>query len=464
MKHAKLIFAALATLAIGCESSMVFPPSAALDVKAGTPSTVKDAPDAAVANIPVNYTEAKTGSFTLPDPLTMSDGTRVTGPSMWMNKRRPELLKIFESQYYGRVPDTAPKVKWEVVSVDNKALDGKAIQKNLVAHLGGPDGPTFPVTLYTPVDAKGPVPTLLAINFNFGGGGAGAAAGRGRGATSGPAVARGGRGPASGPTTTVARGRGPGGPQRGGPAELIAHGYGFVNLYYNGIETDTSGAPNINIARKLALRPGQTAPDPDEWGTISSWAWGMSRVVDYLETDPTVDAKHVAIFGVSRLGKTVLWEGVHDQRIALVIASCGGEGGAALARRNYGETIAHLVAPSRYPYQFAENYAKYAKDPNTSPVDSHELVAMMAPRPILLQTGNTDGWSDPKGEFESAVAAEQVFNMMGKKGLGTTEMPPAGQMVGQDLAFYMHDGGHGTVPSDWDVFLKFMDMHFRPTK
>ena len=238
--------------------------------------------------------------------------------------------------------------------------------------------------------------------------------------------------------------------------------FAYATIVYNSIETDADGKTNVDLVRKLALAPGQTVPAADEWGTIAAWAWGISRVVDYLETDPGVDAKRVAITGVSRLGKTVLWAGASDPRIALVIASCSGEGGAALARRNYGETIAHLVAPTRYPYQFAGNYAKYAKDPNKLAVDTHCLIALMAPRPVLLQTGDTDGWSDPKGEFLAAVAARPVFELFGKKGPETDEFPAAGKFVGDTLGYYMHAGGHGTVPSDWDVYLKFLESHLKP--
>lgn len=212
--------------------------------------------------------------------------------------------------------------------------------------------------------------------------------------------------------------------------------------------------------RQLYLKPGQTKPAPDEWGSISAWAWGLSRALDYLETDKGVDANRVAITGVSRLGKTVLWAGAHDSRFAMVIASCGGEGGAALGRRNYGETIAHLVEPTRYPYQFAANYAKYANHVDQLPVDAHMLVALMAPRPILLQTGNTDKWSDPKGEFLAAVAAEPVYQLFGKQGLGTNQLPPAGEPILHTIGYLMHEGGHGMVPSDWDVYLEFMKMHF----
>jgi hypothetical protein len=167
--------------------------------------------------------------------------------------------------------------------------------------------------------------------------------------------------------------------------------------------------------------------------------------------------------GVSRLGKTVMWAGAHDTRFALVIASCSGEGGAALSRRNYGETVAHLVAPSRYPYQFAINYQKYAKHVDQLPVDANMLIALIAPRPLLLQAGDKDYWSDPKGEFLAAVAAEPVYRLLGKDGLGTNEWPPAGTPILHTIGYTMHDGGHGSLPSDWNVYLDFMKMHLETT-
>src|SRR6185369_16754657 len=157
--------------------------------------------------------------------------------------------------------------------------------------------------------------------------------------------------------------------------------------------------------------------------------------------------KRVAVFGVSRLGKTVMWAGAHDTRFALVIASCSGEGGAALSRRNYGETIKHLTAPTRYPYQFAANYQKHADRVDQFPVDSHMLIALIAPRPLLLQTGDQDFWSDPRGEFLAAVAASPVYRLLGKQGLSSAQMPPAGEPLLGTLSYYEHKGGHGTVPS-----------------
>jgi hypothetical protein len=209
----------------------------------------------------------------------------------------------------------------------------------------------------------------------------------------------------------------------------------------------------------LYLKPGQQKPDANQWGAISAWAWGLSRALDYLDTDKQVDSKRVALFGISRLGKTVLWAGARDQRFAMVIASCSGEGGAALSRRDFGETIAHLTAPSRYPYQFCHNYGMFAHFVDELPVDGNMLLSLIAPRPVLLQTGNKDLWSDPKGEFLAAVAAGKVYRLLGKQGLGTDKWPPAGKPILHTIGYYMHNGGHGTVPSDWNIFIKFMQKY-----
>jgi hypothetical protein len=238
-------------------------------------------------------------------------------------------------------------------------------------------------------------------------------------------------------------------------APILAKGFGVATVYYGDIDPDFLGGIPLGVR---SLYP---EPAADEWGSISAWAFGLSRVLDYLQTESGVDGKRVALMGVSRLGKTVLWAGARDPRFAMVIASCSGEGGAALSRRNYGETIAHLTAPTRYPYQFAGNYAKWADRVNDFPVDAHMLLALLAPRPVLLQTGTTDGWSDPKGEFLAAVAAEPVYRLLGAQDLGTTEMPEPGTPILHTQGYFEHVGGHGTLPSDLDVFLKFMEMHLK---
>jgi hypothetical protein len=241
--------------------------------------------------------------------------------------------------------------------------------------------------------------------------------------------------------------------------QFLSEGIAFANIYYGDIEPDFAEGVKYGI-RGDYLERGETYPAPDEWGSISAWAWGLSRAMDYLENDPQIDSKKVALFGVSRLGKTVLWAGAHDTRFGMVIASCGGEGGAAISRRWYGETIDHMTHPTRYFYQFAGNWRNYKDDPSKSPVDGHMLVALMAPRPLLLQTGNTDDWSDPKGEFVAAVNGGPVYELLGKKSLRTDVYPPAGQPILNDLGYFMHDGGHGALPDDYKVFIRFMKMHF----
>jgi hypothetical protein len=244
------------------------------------------------------------------------------------------------------------------------------------------------------------------------------------------------------------------------PLPLLEAGIGFAAFCYGDVEPDDPAGLPWGI-RARYLKSGEIKPGPDEWGAISAWAWGISRVVDYLETDRQVDARRIAIQGISRLGKTVMWAGAHDTRIAATIASCSGEGGAALSRRNFGETIAHLVEPSRYPYQFAGNYARWAGFPDRASMDANLLVALHAPRPLLLQTGNTDLWSDPKGEFLAGVDAGQVYRLLGKRDFETQVWPEPRQPILHDLSYYMHDGGHGTMPDDWTVYLDFLKMHLK---
>jgi hypothetical protein len=420
--------AVLAALASFIAAAQTAPP-------ARTPASV-------VAGIPVNYDESKVGSYTLPDPLILANGKPVRDAKTWLQKRRPEIVKLFEENEYGHAPGRPAEMSFDVVEKDAPAFDGKALRRQVtVRFTKDPAGPKMDLLIYVPAAARKPVPLLLSIGFSA----------NSNTVKDDPGVHVGevwGRDHKKVPAN---QGRSFGGTN---VMRLIDSGFGFAAFYYGDVDPDfAEGKPY-----------GVRAAFSDQWGAISAWAWGISRAIDYLETDPQVDAKRVAITGVSRLGKTVMWEGAHDTRVALVIASCSGEGGAALSRRNYGETIAHLTEPSRYPYQFAANYAKYAEHVDQFPVDAHMLVALIAPRPVLLQTGSTDYWSDPKGEFLAAVAAEPVYRLLGKQGLGTTGMPPAGKAILHDIGYLMHDGGHGTIPSDWDTYLEFMKMHLHPER
>ena len=405
------------------------------------------APRDEVAGIHVNYDEALVGTYTLPDPLKLENGKPVRDAKTWNEKRRPELIRLFEENEYGRAPGRPAGMSFDVFDKGTPAFDGLATRKQVTIYFSkDKNGPKMDLLEYLPASAKGPVPLLLQIGFT-----ANSAMVDDAGVKPGEIWGR-------------DKKRVPA-PKSGGFFHLdvkpiLDRGYGVATFYYGDVDPDFLGGLPYGV-RALYLKPGQTEPARDEWGAIAAWAWGMSRAMDYLETDPGVDAKRVAIYGVSRLGKTVMWAGAHDPRFALVIASCSGEGGAALSRRDYGETIAHLVAPTRFPYQFCANYAKYAKHVDQLPVDAHELVALVAPRPLLLQTGSTDTWSDPKGEFLAAVAAAPVYRLLGKDPLDTDQWPPAGQAILHDIGYFMHEGPHGTLPADWDVFLRFMDMHWK---
>lgn len=397
-----------------------------------------------VAGIPVNYDESKVGTYHLPDPLMMSGGKPVRDAKTWREKRRPEIVKLFEEHEYGKAPGRPAGMTFDVFDKGTPVFDGKGLRRQVTIYFAkDKKEPKLDLLLYVPAAHK-PAPVLLSISFTAN-----------SNVVKDPGVKPGEIWGRDHKKVPASQGRSFGGVD---VVRLLDAGFGFATFYYGDVDPDFAGGLPDGVR---ALYP---EPKPGEWGAISAWAWGISRVIDYLETDPAVDAKRVAITGVSRLGKTVMWAGARDERVALVIASCSGEGGAALSRRNYGETIAHLTAPSRYPYQFAANYARYAEHVDRFPVDANMLVALIAPRPVLLQTGSTDYWSDPKGEFLAAVAAGPVYRLLGKQGLDTEEMPAAGQPILHTIGYLMHEGGHGTVPSDWDTYLQFMKMHLHPDR
>jgi hypothetical protein len=406
------------------------------------------APASVVAGIPVNYDEAQVGTYTLPDPLVLANGKQVRDAKTWTEMRRAEIVRLFEENQYGRSPGRPAGMSFDIFDKGTPAFDGVAVRKQVTIRFSGDKtGPKMDLLVYLPTRASKPVPLLLNLSFS-----ANSSTVNDPGVKGGEVWGR-------------DKKRVPADQSRSfgkiDVVRLLNAGFGFATVYYGDIDPDFLGGLPFGV-RALYLKPGQETPAPDEWGSIGAWAWGLSRAMDYLETDKGVDAKRVAILGVSRLGKTVMWAGAHDPRFALVIASCSGEGGAALSRRNYGETIAHLTAPTRYPYQFCANYQKFADHVDRFPVDAHMLVALMAPRPVLLQTGDKDFWSDPKGEFLAAVAATPVYRLFGKQGLDDDAMPAAGTPILHNIGYYMHAGGHGTMPSDWDQYLRFMQMHLQP--
>src|SRR5574344_73577 len=408
------------------------------------PAQVRDT----VAGIPVNYDESKVGDYkaSLPDPLVMNNGAKVTTARQWMKRRRPEVVKLFEENQYGKWPARKPKLRYTV----NKDLgfDGTAIRKQVTLYFSPDDnGPRVDVLIYLPKDADSPVPLLLNLSFM-----------QNNITVSDPGVKQGRRWDQKTmtmvPVETPANARGFG--MDNTIKTFLKEGYGFATMCYTDIDPDFNHGARLGV-RGLYLQKGQEEPaGDDDWGSISAWAWGVSNVIDYFEKDPDINAKRIALTGCSRLGKTTMWAGAREQRIAVVIASCSGEGGAALSRRDFGETVAHLTEPTRFPYQFARNYGKYAKDVTKLPVDANMLIALVAPRPLLLQTGTTDNWSDPKGEFYAAVEAGKVYELLGKDDLGTNVMPMADHPIYNTLGYVMHEGGHGVLPQDWNYYLEFI--------
>lgn len=395
--------------------------------------------------IPVNYDEAQVGAYTLPDPLTLAGGKPVRDAATWYKQRRPEILRLFEENMQGRSPARPKVLRFDVFDKGTPAFDGKALRRQVtVLFTGREAGPKMDLALYLPAGAKGKVPVLLCINFE-----PNSTTINDPGLKRGEMWDRQGQrvpAPAAGPHGALDVER------------ILAHGFGVASVYYGDIEPDFNGGMKLGV-RGAFLKPGQDKPAADEWGAIGAWAWGLSRALDYLETDKGVDAKRVALLGLSRLGKTVLWAGATDPRFAVVIESCSGEGGAALSRRNYGETVKHLNRV--FPYWFSENYLKYGDRVGQLPVDANLLLALIAPRPLLVQSGDQDRWADPKGEFLAAVAAGPIYRLLGKQDLGTDQWPAAGEPILHTLGYTMHSGGHGILPADWDVYLQFLDMHFK---
>jgi hypothetical protein len=374
-----------------------------------------------------NYDESKVPPYTLPDPLVMADGKRVTDAEMWRTKRRPEILRAYQTEIYGRIPANTPKVTWEVVDTDPAAKGNTAIMRRAVGRVGSAaDAPRVTMMIYTPSKAAKPVPLILMINF----GGGPSVEGKPAMQFNDPPVA----------------------------ADILARGWGYAMVGYQDIQPDRLNSFNQGVIG-LTLPSGQEQPKPDEWGTISAWSWGLSRIIDYFETDKLVDAKKIAVQGHSRLGKTVLWASAMDARIAAVFSSCSGEMGAALARRDWGETVDDMA--QNFSYQFAGNFQKYAGHWNDMPVDAHMLIALSAPRPVFITGGTQDQWADPVGEFKSGVAAGPVYKLLGKNDLGTTELPPLdAPLTKGDIGWHYHTGGHMATAADWKAFLEFVGKYF----
>jgi hypothetical protein len=367
-----------------------------------------------------NYDEARVGRYTIPDPLVTSDGRRVTNVATWWNVRRPEILALYSRDIYGRIPAHTPPIRWVVTQVDSTRFP-QAVLQHVTGHI---DNAAFPaatpsieIAIVLPRGVRRPVPVVTVIGgFLFGFG--------------------------QRDTTRL--------PER--VTSVLANGWAYATVSTGSVQADNGAGLDRGIIG-LMNHGGPRAPD--DWGVLAAWSWGMSRALDYFQTDPDLNAARAAIEGHSRWGKTALLAGALDPRWAVVWASSSGAMGASLEKRNWGETIDNVAGVGEYHWM-AGNFLRYAGHWAAMPVDAHELIALVAPRPLFI-TGGTAGdtWVDTHGEFLACVAADPVYRLLAAQGLGTATMPPPDSgLTAGDLAFREHVGGH-TDMLDWPFFLQW---------
>jgi hypothetical protein len=401
----------------------------------------------------VNYDESKVPAYTLPDPLVTQSGQRVTDADTWRRARRGEILQLFETNVYGATPPVEVKVRFAVTSVDRQALDGKATRRQISIRLPGhPDGPEMDLLVYLPNDATGPVPVFLGLNF-----GGNHTINRDPGIAVCRSWVRNNAKLGIDDHRSTARLRGAAA-SRWPVEQILARGYGVATMYYGDIDPDYDDGFQNGIHPSF-YQSGQQRPAANEWGSIGAWAWGLSRALDYLVTDAAVDAKHVAVMGHSRLGKTSLWAGAQDTRFALVISNDSGCGGAALSRRRFGETVARIN--TSFPHWFCGNFKKFDDHEDLLPVDQHELIALVAPRPVLICSAQEDRWADPRGEFLAALHADPVYRLLGTPGIATEKMPAINDLTIGAITYHIRPGGHDVKLSDWQVYMDVADRYFR---
>ena len=371
------------------------------------------------------YEEAKVKPYELPDPLKTSSG-RVRNAREW-GARRAEILELFRTHVYGRRPGKPQSLRFETIEENKTAMAGAATLKRIAVH-SGQDGRThrFELTIFLPHKPSGRVPLFLLLNN--------------RQSTLSDATRK----------------------ERSEfwPAEdAIARGYGIAALQVGDLSPDDNARFREGV---IQLFEGTTdgARPGDAFAGLAAWGWGASRAMDYFETDSRIDASRVALVGHSRGGKAALWAGAEDERFALVVSNESGEGGAALARRKFGETIARIT--EAFPRWFAPNYRGFAGREEALPVDQHMLIALIAPRAVYVASADEDLWADPRGEFLALAHASPVYALWGEKPIGEHEMPPLEQpLIRGRRGYHVRNGVHNLLASDWSRFMDLADRLWR---
>ncbi len=387
-----------------------------------------------------NYDEAAVPSYELPEILRGPDGRQVTTATQW-SARRAELLDLFEKQVYGTAPAAPAGMSFTVVEQDESALGGLAHRKQVRVDFGGmPPVSSMEILLYTPARVQGRVPVFVGLNF-----------GGNHTAHADPAIRLADRMTKDGleKATDEDRGRSA---SRWQVERLLKRGYAVATVYCGDLD------PDFDDGFRNGVHPLAPPESPGDWGSISAWAWGLSRALDYLRADAQVDGSKVGVIGHSRLGKTALWAGARDERFAMVISNDSGCGGAALSRRRFGETVARIN--TRFPHWFADSFQAYDGKEDDLPVDQHMLLALVAPRPLYVASAEDDAWADPKGEFLAAMHAGAAYELLGKRGLGVSDQPPVNEPVMHTVGYHIRTGKHDITAYDWDRYMDFADKHW----
>lgn len=399
----------------------------------------------AFAQFEANYDESKIPDFTLPDPLVTFNGKKIKNVKQWEKKGRPELLKFFTENVYGEVPGKLEIKSIDVLEESDNAYQGKAKRKQVSLSFEK-DGKSlhFTILMYIPRQVE-KAPVILGYNF-YGN----HTVTNDVNVIISEAWAQNNEsfGIINNQLTEQSRGVRT---NRWAIEKMLDAGVGLATIYYGEVDPDKNDL--TDGVQSLFYIDGQQRPGVNEWGSIAAWAWGLSRAMDYFEQDTDVDASKVVVFGHSRLGKTSLWAGATDQRFAAVISNDSGCGGAALSKRKIGETVGRINQV--FPHWFADYFQNYNNREDNLPVDQHELLALIAPRPLYVASAEEDKWADPHGEFLSAFYATPVYNLYGKQGIPTDKMPEVNQPVQNTVAYHIRTGVHDVTDYDWEQYIKW---------
>ncbi|MFT7247967.1 MAG: hypothetical protein ACI97P_000741 [Arcticibacterium sp.] len=390
----------------------------------------------------VNYDENAIKPYVLPDLLKLENGVAVKNIYDWVQKRRPELVNIYTEQVFGKVPDGIPEeFEIQILEEDHSAMGGRAIRRQIA--LVFQENIKVNILFYLPKEVPSPP---LFIGYNF----------KGNHTTiNDPNIIVSDTWLKLNPDKNIEISRGTRN-NRWPLEKVISQGFGIATIYYEDVDPDINDFSDGVHA--LFYKSDQNRPKDNEWGSLAGWAWGMSRVIDYVKTDKLLRNSKILAFGHSRLGKATLWAAALDDRIDLVVSNDSGCGGAAISRRKFGETVS--IINTSFPHWFNTNFKQYNDKEENLPIDQHMLIALMAPRPVYIASAADDQWADPYGEYLSAYHASPVYELYGKEGFTSSVHPQTNHPVQNTIGYHMRTGRHDVTDYDWEQYMKFAKSHF----